>query len=295
MKTAVIQFPGSNGDFDLVEAVKHAGGEPDLVWHRDNRGLKGYDAVLLPGGFSYGDYLRAGAIASLSPIMAEVIAFAQAGGPVLGICNGFQTLCEAHLLPGALVRNEALAPERAETISGDLLEEYRDEKRSKLGPIGANAWYVRQLVAMFLRHYWAPATMLVSFFVANDLLNTFRDAAGKTYLPRPAFVGSVVPAAFALAGFLGGWKTGRVRGGVWMDDNQTIGAEGHFFGFGEVHSHIDFDQGVDGMFARSESPTLDRDLPFHWKWQYLIFHMLHIHFSAPSWRMPKAIIRAVSC
>ena len=108
MKTAVIQFPGSNGDFDLVEAVKHAGGQPDLVWHRDDRGLRGYDAVLLPGGFSYGDYLRAGAIASLSPIMEEVRAFAAAGGPVLGICNGFQTLCEAHLLPGALVRNDAL-------------------------------------------------------------------------------------------------------------------------------------------------------------------------------------------
>jgi phosphoribosylformylglycinamidine synthase len=108
MKTAVIQFPGSNGDYDLVEAVKQAGGEPDLVWHRDGRGLRGYDAVLLPGGFSYGDYLRAGAIASLSPMMEEVRAFAAAGGPVLGICNGFQTLCEAHLLPGALVRNDSL-------------------------------------------------------------------------------------------------------------------------------------------------------------------------------------------
>ncbi len=108
MKTAVIQVPGSNGDYDLVEAVRHAGGEPELIWHRDERGLEGYDAVLLPGGFSYGDYLRAGAIASLSPMMEKVKAFAQAGGPVLGICNGFQTLCEAHLLPGALVRNDAL-------------------------------------------------------------------------------------------------------------------------------------------------------------------------------------------
>jgi phosphoribosylformylglycinamidine synthase len=108
MKTAVIQFPGSNGDFDLVKAVEQVGGAPELIWHRDARGLSGYDAVLLPGGFSYGDYLRAGAIASLSPMMAEVKAFAEAGGPVLGICNGFQTLCEAHLLPGALVRNDAL-------------------------------------------------------------------------------------------------------------------------------------------------------------------------------------------
>ncbi|MGE0159087.1 MAG: phosphoribosylformylglycinamidine synthase subunit PurQ [Gemmatimonadales bacterium] len=108
MKTAVIQFPGSNGDYDLVQAVEHVGGAPELIWHRDTRGLDGYDAVLLPGGFSYGDYLRAGAIASLSPIMAEVKRFADSGGPVLGICNGFQTLCEAHLLPGALVRNDAL-------------------------------------------------------------------------------------------------------------------------------------------------------------------------------------------
>jgi phosphoribosylformylglycinamidine synthase len=108
MKAAVIQFPGSNGDYDLVKAVEHVGGAPELIWHRDTRSLGGYDAVLLPGGFSYGDYLRAGAIASLSPIMEEVKAFADAGGPVLGICNGFQTLCEAHLLPGALVRNESL-------------------------------------------------------------------------------------------------------------------------------------------------------------------------------------------
>jgi phosphoribosylformylglycinamidine synthase len=108
MKTAVIQFPGSNGDYDLVKAVEHVGGAPELIWHRDTRGLEAYDAVLLPGGFSYGDYLRAGAIASLSPMMDEVKAFARSGGPVLGICNGFQTLCEAHLLPGALVRNDSL-------------------------------------------------------------------------------------------------------------------------------------------------------------------------------------------
>ena len=108
MKAAVITFPGSNGDYDLFKAVQQVGGEPSFVWHRETGGLKKYDAVLLPGGFSYGDYLRAGAIASLSPIMEEVVAFAKAGGPVLGICNGFQTLCEAGLLPGALIRNESL-------------------------------------------------------------------------------------------------------------------------------------------------------------------------------------------
>jgi phosphoribosylformylglycinamidine synthase len=108
VKAAVITFPGSNGDYDLYKAVQIVGGEASLVWHRETGGLKRYDAVLLPGGFSYGDYLRAGAIASLSPIMEDVVAFAKAGGPVLGICNGFQTLCEAGLLPGALIRNESL-------------------------------------------------------------------------------------------------------------------------------------------------------------------------------------------
>jgi phosphoribosylformylglycinamidine synthase I len=107
MKAAVVTFPGSNGDYDLYKAVQQVGFETNFVWHRE-RGLSDYDALFLPGGFSYGDYLRAGAIARMSPIMEDVIAFAHAGGPVLGICNGFQTLCEAGLLPGALVRNNML-------------------------------------------------------------------------------------------------------------------------------------------------------------------------------------------
>jgi phosphoribosylformylglycinamidine synthase I len=107
MKLAVVTFPGSNCDYDLYKAAQQVGGAPTFVWHRE-RGLSGYDAVLLPGGFSYGDYLRAGAIARMSPIMEDVIAFAKAGGPVLGICNGFQVLCEAGLLPGALIRNASL-------------------------------------------------------------------------------------------------------------------------------------------------------------------------------------------
>lgn len=107
MKFAVITFPGSNCDYDLYKAVQQVGAEPEFRWHRE-RGLEGVDAVLLPGGFSYGDYLRAGAIARFSPIMEDVIAFARAGGPVAGVCNGFQVLCEAGLLPGALIRNESL-------------------------------------------------------------------------------------------------------------------------------------------------------------------------------------------
>jgi phosphoribosylformylglycinamidine synthase len=108
MKIGVVTFPGSNCDYDCYRAVKDAlGADAVFLWHRDHD-LQGVDAVFLPGGFSYGDYLRAGAIAALSPIMREVKQFAAAGGPVAGICNGFQILCEAGLLPGALVRNRSL-------------------------------------------------------------------------------------------------------------------------------------------------------------------------------------------
>lgn len=107
MKVGVVQFPGSNDERDAVWAVEHLGGEAELLWHGD-ADLRGVDAVILPGGFSYGDYLRCGAIARFAPVMGSVTAFARTGGPVLGICNGFQILCESGLLPGALVRNAGL-------------------------------------------------------------------------------------------------------------------------------------------------------------------------------------------
>ena len=107
MKVAVIRFPGSNCDQDVYAAAEKVGATPDYVWHRATE-LGSVDAVMLPGGFSYGDYLRAGAIATRSPIMEAVKSFADAGGPVLGICNGFQMLCESGLLPGALLRNAHL-------------------------------------------------------------------------------------------------------------------------------------------------------------------------------------------
>jgi phosphoribosylformylglycinamidine synthase subunit PurQ / glutaminase len=105
VRVGVVTFPGSLDDRDAARAVALAGGEPVPLWHADPD-LHGADAVVLPGGFSYGDYLRCGAIARFAPVMGTIIAAAADGLPVLGICNGFQVLCESHLLPGALIRND---------------------------------------------------------------------------------------------------------------------------------------------------------------------------------------------
>jgi phosphoribosylformylglycinamidine synthase subunit PurQ / glutaminase len=107
VSVGVVTFPGSLDDRDALRAIAAAGAEPISLWHKDPS-LHGVDAVVLPGGFSYGDYLRCGAIARFSPVMDLIIAGAREGLPVLGICNGFQVLCEAHLLPGALMRNARL-------------------------------------------------------------------------------------------------------------------------------------------------------------------------------------------
>ena len=107
LRVAVVVFPGSNCDADTLAAAQAAGADAYYLWHREVD-LRQPDVVILPGGFSYGDYLRSGAIARFSPVMAAVAAHARAGGPVLGICNGFQILCEAGLLPGALMRNARL-------------------------------------------------------------------------------------------------------------------------------------------------------------------------------------------
>jgi len=105
VRIGVVTFPGSLDDVDARRAVTFAGGAPVALWHADHD-LREVDAVVLPGGFSYGDYLRCGAISRFSPVMTEVVAAARQGLPVLGICNGFQILCESHLLPGALIRND---------------------------------------------------------------------------------------------------------------------------------------------------------------------------------------------
>jgi phosphoribosylformylglycinamidine synthase subunit PurQ / glutaminase len=120
-RIGVVTFPGSLDDRDAARAVRLAGAEPVQLWHAD-ADLRGVDAVVLPGGFSYGDYLRCGAIARFAPVMTEVVDAARGGMPVLGICNGFQILCEAHLLPGALIRNDHqrfLCRDQALTVVND--------------------------------------------------------------------------------------------------------------------------------------------------------------------------------
>ncbi|MEE8489315.1 MAG: phosphoribosylformylglycinamidine synthase I, partial [Acidimicrobiia bacterium] len=108
MRTAVIVFPGTNCEHDVVYALEALGGEAEIVWHRETS-LDDFDGVILPGGFAHGDYLRTGAIARFSPVMSDVRRMAENGAPVLGICNGFQMLCEAGLLPGALIANRDLS------------------------------------------------------------------------------------------------------------------------------------------------------------------------------------------
>ncbi len=107
MRAAILRFPGTWSERDFAHALEVAGAETEILWHEDAR-LDGFDAAIVPGGFAYGDYVRAGAIARLSPAVRELRRFAEAGGPVLGSCNGFQILCEAGLLPGALTRNVGL-------------------------------------------------------------------------------------------------------------------------------------------------------------------------------------------
>jgi phosphoribosylformylglycinamidine synthase len=106
-RVGVVQFPGSNCELDVIEAVRLLGGDAEILWHGDYS-VSGVDAVVVPGGFAHGDYLRPGAIARFSPAMSAVVDFAESGGPVVGICNGFQVLTEAGLLPGALQKNQGL-------------------------------------------------------------------------------------------------------------------------------------------------------------------------------------------
>ncbi len=153
MRIAVVVFPGSNCDRDALHAARLAGAEADLVWHADSD-LGAADAVILPGGFAHGDYLRAGAIARFSPIMAAVREHAERGGLVLGICNGFQVLTEAGLLPGVLRRNQTLRFEHGWVT---LEVERRDTRFTQLVP-------AQQRLRMPIAHgegaYWLPSAEL---------------------------------------------------------------------------------------------------------------------------------------
>ncbi len=148
MTVGIVRFPGSNCDQDVLRALREGLGiEAGYLWHKSHD-LQGVDLVVLPGGFSYGDYLRAGAIARFSPLMREVVAFAEAGGLVLGICNGFQVLCEARLLPGALVRNRGLRFRchdtlvRVETTDTPFTARYRKGQRLRLPIAHGEGQYV---------------------------------------------------------------------------------------------------------------------------------------------------------
>lgn len=172
MKFAVIQFPGSNSDQDCVHTVRLCGHQAELRWHKD-ASLGAVDAVLVPGGFSYGDYLRTGAIARFSPIMQAVQKFAADGGLVLGICNGFQILCEAGLLPGALIRNRSLQF-RCEPVF--LKTATRDSAFTCRIPEG-------KLLQVPVAHgegcYFADAATLASLKANNQILWQYANARGE--------------------------------------------------------------------------------------------------------------------
>jgi phosphoribosylformylglycinamidine synthase I len=174
MRWAVLQFPGSNCDQDVVHVLKNVfGQEIDLLWHKETS-LHGADAVVLPGGFSYGDYLRCGAIARFSPIMPAVKEAAAQGRTVLGICNGFQILCEAGLLPGVLVRNSSLHFRcetrliRVEQAEGRFTSAYRPGQ------------VLRIPIAHGEGNYVADEATLKALFANRQVLFTYCDAEGRT-------------------------------------------------------------------------------------------------------------------
>ena len=174
MRWAVIQFPGSNCDQDIFHVLKNVlAQDVDYIWHKDSS-LNGADAVVVPGGFSYGDYLRCGAIARFSPIMPAVKEAAAQGRTVLGICNGFQILCEAGLLPGVLVRNTSLHF-RCETISVRV-----EHPGSQFTSEYLTGQVLRLPIAHGEGHYVADEATLDSLFLHKQVLFTYSDLQGRT-------------------------------------------------------------------------------------------------------------------
>jgi phosphoribosylformylglycinamidine synthase len=191
MNVGIVTFPGSNCDHDVYHVVKHVlGSEAHYVWHKD-RLPAGLDAIVLPGGFSYGDYLRCGALARFSPVMEDVVGFAKSGGPVLGICNGFQILCESGLLPGVLLRNASL-----KFICQDVLVEVQGAQTPCT--IGLQGARLRVPVAHAEGNYHADAETLdrlegegrvVFRYVGGAPNGAARDIAGIAGGPRMNVVG----------------------------------------------------------------------------------------------------------
>jgi phosphoribosylformylglycinamidine synthase len=173
MKFSVVVFPGSNSDYDAFYAASHVLGEDaELVWHKDTE-LKGADAVILPGGFAHGDYLRTGAIARFSPIMNAVRSFAERGGPVLGICNGFQVLLEAGLLPGAMVRND-----RIKFVS--QMVPVRVEHSDTPFTVACSPKQVLQLpIAHGEGNYYAPPDVLDQLEANRQVIFRYTNASGE--------------------------------------------------------------------------------------------------------------------
>jgi len=172
MLWGVVQFPGSCDERDALHACELTGGEARLIWHEE-RDLDGVDAVVVPGGFSYGDYLRAGAIARFSPAMEAVAEFAAGGGPVLGICNGFQVLCEADLLPGALLLNESMR---------FVCRQVELQSEGLSTPGGAQSFTLAgEMLSIPAKHgegrYWAPEEMLDAIEANGQV--AFRYAPGQ--------------------------------------------------------------------------------------------------------------------
>ena len=174
MKFGVVQFPGSNCDFDTFHVLSEVMKRPTvMLWHKDHD-LQGVDCVVLPGGFSYGDYLRSGAIARFSPLMQEVKAFAGRGGRVLGICNGFQILLELGLLPGAMLRNKRLK------FLCQHVHVRIENDRTDFTRAGTKGQVLRVPIAHFDGNYYAPPQTLKAIERNRQVVFRYCDAAGRT-------------------------------------------------------------------------------------------------------------------
>ena len=236
---AIVTFPGSNCDYDCFKAAELVGAEPRFVWHREP-GLGAWeqtDVVVLPGGFYYGDYLRAGAIARFSQIMQDVVAFANSGRPVLGICNGFQILCEAGLLPGALVRNASLKFEskhvymRVENASTIYTSQYEEGDVLKVH------------IAHGMGNYVADEDVLEMLESENRVVFRYVDADGvETEESNPN------GAMHNIAGIING--TGNVMGLMPHPERSVEAILGSTDGLGLFESLVAAKQPLVGMGAR---------------------------------------------